>query len=94
MLCGSKFRRVAATSLILGAYQFRSTYNSSRRGLSRVAQCAPMLDAQYFLEIADRFVRMARANREIADELESLANEFMKKAVEFDTERDRAAKET
>jgi hypothetical protein len=53
-----------------------------------------MLDAQYFLDKADRFLRLARANREIADELESFANELMKIAVEFDTQRDRAAKET
>jgi hypothetical protein len=55
---------------------------------------AAMADAQYFLEKADQFFRMARANRQIADELESLGNDFMAKAVEVDTKRDRTAKKT
>ena len=51
-------------------------------------------DADYFLERAERCFRMkemAADNRELAVALETMANEFMAKAVELDTERDRAA---
>ena len=36
--------------------------------------------------------RLAGANSEVAAALESMANEFMAKAVEIDTERDRKRK--
>lgn len=51
-------------------------------------------DADYFLERAERCFRMkemAAGNKELAAALETMANEFMAKAVELDTERDRAA---
>ena len=51
-------------------------------------------DANYFLDRAERCFRMkemAGGNRELAAELETMANEFMAKAVALDTERDRAA---
>ena len=51
-------------------------------------------DANYFLERAERCFRMkemAAGNTELAAALETMANEFMAKAVELDTERDRAA---
>lgn len=51
-------------------------------------------DANYFLERAERCFRMkemAAGNQELAAALEDMANEFMAKAVELDTERDRAA---
>lgn len=50
-------------------------------------------DADYFLERAERCFRMkemAVGNAELAAALETMANEFMAKAVELDTERDRA----
>jgi hypothetical protein len=53
-----------------------------------------MPDAQYFLEKSERFFRMARANRQLADELEALGNDFMAKAVELDTNRDKATRQT
>jgi hypothetical protein len=52
------------------------------------------IDSQYFVDKADQCFRLARsvgtesADREIATELDALANEFLKKAVEIDTERD------
>ena len=51
-------------------------------------------DANYFLERAERCFRMkemAAGNEELAAALDTMANEFMAKAVELDTERDRAA---
>jgi len=51
-----------------------------------------MQDANYFLEKADecfRLSEMAGANRELAAALQSMGNEFMAKAVEIDTQRDR-----
>lgn len=51
-------------------------------------------DANYFLERAERCFRMkemATGNTELVAALETMANEFMAKAVELDTERDRAA---
>jgi hypothetical protein len=50
-------------------------------------------DADYFLERAERCLRMkemAASNAELAAALEAMANEFMAKAVELDTARDRA----
>lgn len=49
-------------------------------------------DADYFLERAERCFRMkemASGNAELVVALETMANEFMAKAVELDTERDR-----
>jgi hypothetical protein len=54
---------------------------------------AAIEDANYFLEHAERCFRMkemAVGNRELSAALETMANEFMAKAVELDTERDRA----
>lgn len=54
-----------------------------------------MQDADYFLDKAERcfsLSRLAGANREVAAALESMGNEFMAKAVEIDTERDRNRK--
>jgi hypothetical protein len=51
-------------------------------------------DANYFLERAERCLRMkemASGNAELAAALEDMANEFLAKAVELDTARDRAA---
>jgi hypothetical protein len=51
-------------------------------------------DANYFLDRAERCFRMkemAGGNQELAAELETMANEFMAKAVALDTKRDRAA---
>jgi hypothetical protein len=52
-----------------------------------------MIDAAYFLEKADQcfsFSRLAVVNSELHLALVDLANEFLTKAVEIDTERDRA----
>jgi hypothetical protein len=54
---------------------------------------AAAADANYFLERAERCLRMremAAGNAELAAALEAMANEFMAKAVELDTVRDRA----
>lgn len=54
------------------------------------------IDSQYFVDKADQCFRLARlvgaapAHKPIATELDALGNEFLKKAVEIDTERDRA----
>jgi hypothetical protein len=51
-----------------------------------------LLDANYFLEKADvvfGLSKLAGDNRELAKALNTLADEFMAKAVEIDTERDR-----
>jgi hypothetical protein len=54
------------------------------------------IDAQYFVDKAEQCFRLARsaavepACKPIAAELDALGNEFLKKAVEIDTERDRA----
>lgn len=60
---------------------------------SRRMMMTAIEDANYFLERAERCFRMkemAVGNRELAAALETMANEFMAKAVELDTERDRA----
>jgi len=57
------------------------------------AESPAMNDADYFLEKADQcfsLSRLAVANSELQLALVNLANEFMTKAVEIDTERDRA----
>ncbi|HEY9716106.1 MAG TPA: hypothetical protein V6C69_01450 [Trichormus sp.] len=58
-----------------------------------------MHEATYFIEKADQLSRLAKQVRagsipqnEIYNELETLANEFMAKAVDLDTKRDKAAK--
>ncbi|MFN3656749.1 MAG: hypothetical protein ACK4UO_05780 [Pseudolabrys sp.] len=51
-----------------------------------------VVKAEYFLEKADLCVglsRLAGENRELATALKRLSDEFMAKAVEIDTERDR-----
>lgn len=56
-----------------------------------------MQEALYFLEKADRcfaLSRMAGDNSQLRTELENMAHEFMAKAVEADTERDKAAKKS
>ncbi|MDP1585645.1 MAG: hypothetical protein Q8M18_19675 [Bradyrhizobium sp.] len=53
-------------------------------------------DAEYFIQKAEQCFSLARhvradyANNEIAAELDAIANEFLARAVELDTERDRA----
>ena len=47
---------------------------------------------EYLIKAADRCTRLAHAGREIADELESLSNELMAKAVELDTSREKNQK--
>ena len=50
------------------------------------------INAEYFLEKADQCVglsKLAGENRELAKALKSLGDEFLAKAVEIDTERDR-----
>jgi hypothetical protein len=54
-----------------------------------------MQDASYFLDKAEQCFTLSRlvgANREVATALQSMGNEFMAKAVEIDTERDRHEK--
>jgi hypothetical protein len=44
---------------------------------------------EYLIETADRCVRLARAGREIAADLEAMSNDLMAKAVEIDSAKDR-----
>ena len=44
---------------------------------------------QYLIDTADQCIRLARAGREIAADLEALSNDLMAKAVELDTTRQR-----
>ena len=56
-----------------------------------------MQDANYFIEKADQcfnLSHMAGSNQELALALQTMAHEFMAKAVEIDTERDRHANPT
>jgi hypothetical protein len=53
-----------------------------------------MIDAHYLIEKADLcfgLSRLAGENRELAKALAKFGDELMAKAVELDTERDRAA---
>ena len=43
---------------------------------------------EYLIETADRCIRLARAGREIAADLEAMSNDLMAKAVEIDSHRD------
>jgi len=58
------------------------------------------IDSQYFVDKADQCFRLARslgaepALEPLANELDALGNEFLKMAVEIDTERDRAESAT
>jgi hypothetical protein len=54
-----------------------------------------MQDANYFLDKAEQCFSLsllAAGNREVAAALQNMGNEFMAKAVEIDTERDRGRK--
>ena len=54
-----------------------------------------MQDANYFLDKAEQCFMLSLLvgpNREVASALQSMGNEFMTKAVEIDTERDRKEK--
>jgi hypothetical protein len=44
---------------------------------------------EYLIDTADRCIRLARAGREIAAELEAMSNDLMAKAVEIDSAKDR-----
>lgn len=46
---------------------------------------------QYLIETADRCIRLARAGRAIAADLDAMSNELMAKAVELDTARQKEA---
>lgn len=51
-----------------------------------------MRDALYFIEKADQcfsLSQLAGANRELAAALDTMGNEFMAKAVEIDTQREK-----
>ena len=43
----------------------------------------------YLIDTADQCVRLARAGREMAAQLEAMSNSLMAKAVELDTSRQR-----
>ena len=55
------------------------------------------IEPQYFVEKADQCFRLAQcvsgdpSYKEMVAELNALGNEFLRKAVELDTDRDRAA---
>lgn len=54
-----------------------------------------MHDANYFIEKADQCLilsKMAGGDRELARMLLAMANEFMAKAVEIDTDREKNSK--
>ena len=56
-----------------------------------------IIDPQYFIDKAEQCFRLAQrvsgdsSYKGMATELDALGNEFLKKAVELDTDRDRAA---
>ena len=45
---------------------------------------------QYLIDTADQCIRLARAGREMAADLEAMSNKLMAKAVELDTSRQKA----
>lgn len=47
-----------------------------------------------FLEKADQCFRLANSSREVANELEALAQQFMAKAVELETAREKKSPES
>jgi hypothetical protein len=57
----------------------------------------PTIEPLYFVEKADQCFRLAQrvssdpSYKEMVAELNALGNEFLRKAVELDTDRDRAA---
>jgi hypothetical protein len=48
--------------------------------------------AHYLIETADQVAQLARAGREMAEQLETMSNNLMAKAVALDTERQRDEK--
>ena len=44
---------------------------------------------QYLIDTADQCIRLARAGREMAADLEAMSNKLMAKAVELDTAREK-----
>lgn len=48
-----------------------------------------MQDAEYFVAKADECLRLVKLARETAQSLEDMAHEFMARAVDLDTTRDR-----
>jgi len=65
--------------------------NARARGDSEMAMALRSPDC--FIEKADQCFRLANSSREIASELEALAQQFMAKAVEMDTARDKEGTE-
>ena len=49
---------------------------------------------EFLIETADQCIRLARAGREMAANLETMSNELMARAVELDTTRQRDEKQT
>ena len=47
---------------------------------------------QYLIDTADQCIRLARAGREMAADLEAMSNKLMAKAVELDTDREKDEK--
>lgn len=52
-----------------------------------------MQNPQYFLDKADECMRLVRTARETADRLEGMAHDFMARAVEIETARERTEKQ-
>ncbi|MFA6265735.1 MAG: hypothetical protein WC670_08485 [Pseudolabrys sp.] len=48
---------------------------------------------QYLIDTADQCIRLARAGREMAENLEAMSNKLMAKAVELDSARDKLDKD-
>jgi hypothetical protein len=44
---------------------------------------------QYLIQTADKCARLARRERELADDLEAVSQELLAKAVQLDTARER-----
>lgn len=49
---------------------------------------------QYLIDKADQCIRLARAGREMAANLEAMSNDLMAKAVELDTARQKHEQES
>ena len=50
------------------------------------------IPADYFVTKAEECFRLAKLDRNIAKELEAMGHEFMAKAVELDTRREKSGK--
>jgi hypothetical protein len=68
--------------------QKRPESQSFQRGIT----IQKSIDADYFIAKAEECFRLANLDRDVAKELKKMGQEFMAKAVELDTRRDKSVK--